>query len=55
MNDRTIEYDEDHDPLNGRYVNPEHERLLLAYDKACAEKDKEAQQRYAKEALEVEK
>ena len=52
---RTTEYDEDHDPLNGRYVNPEHERLLLAYDKACAENDEVAKNKYFREALEVEK
>ncbi len=52
---RTTEYDEDHDPLNGRYVNPEHERLLLAYDKACAENDEVAKNKYFSEALEVEK
>ena len=55
MNDRTTEYDEDHDPLNGRYVNPEHERLLLAYDKACAENDEVAKDKCYREALEVEK
>ncbi len=53
MDDRFAEYDEDHDPLNGRYVSPEHERLLLAYDKACAENDKDAQRKYNEEAREV--
>lgn len=55
MNDRVAEYDEDHDPLDGRYVSPEHERLLLAYDKACAENDEVAKQEYFRQALEVEK
>lgn len=52
VNDTACEYDEDHDPLNGRYVNSEHEKLLLAYDKACKENDKEAQQQYADKAHE---
>ena len=55
MNDRVAEYDEDHDPLNGRYVSPEHERILRAYDKACDENDEVAKQEYFRQALEVEK
>lgn len=45
------DYDEDHDPLNGRYVNAEHEKMLLAYDKACEEKNQAEQDRIFKEEL----
>ena len=44
-------YDDDHDPLNGRYVNAEHEKMLLAYDKACEEKNQAEQDRISKEVL----
>ena len=47
------DYDEDHDPLNGRYVNAEHEKMLLAYDKACEEKDQAEQDRIFHEELEL--
>lgn len=45
------DYDEDHDPLNGCYVNAEHEKMLLAYDKACEEKNQAEQERISKEVL----
>jgi TPR repeat protein len=44
---------EDHDPLNGRYVNAEHEKMLLAYDKACEEKNQAEQDRLFQEELEL--
>lgn len=46
-------FDEDHDPLNGRYVNAEHEKMLLAYDKACEEKNQAEQDRIFQEELEL--
>ena len=46
-------FDEDHDPLNGRYVNAEHEKILLAYDKACEEKNQAEQDRIFQEELEL--
>ena len=43
--------DDEHDPLNGRYVNAEHEELLLAHDKACKENNQSEQDRIFKEEL----